>query len=99
MMVKFDPVKPQKYKTPWLHEEQKASVACNNKSEFVTPFSVTRGGWYKLFETAKEVELTKLLEQPHHYASKASARASIIKLAKTGALNFIIRDNMCIWKK
>lgn len=90
-------IKKQTHK-PWLHEEQKSSIAGNNKSQYVTPFSITRDNWYKLFEKNREVILDDLLNMPNHYKSKASAKGSIIKLVKQGAVNFTIKDNICIWK-
>jgi len=75
-------------KLPQLYEQQRGSIAGNDKSEFVTPFKITCKTIQDYMEIHKESQLNDLVSNiKHHYRNDGSAKNALSKLIKMGVLD------------
>ena len=82
-MVQPECIVPKKF--PPLFEEQKNSIAGNDRSEYITKFKLTVEKLDRFMEDKENYIWNKLIEKlDHHYSNDKSASGALSKLIKTG---------------
>ena len=75
-------------KIPPLYEQQRDSIAGNNKGEFITSFKITNINIDEYMKDKDSVELKNLISNiTHHYSNDKSAYSSIKKCVETNIIN------------
>jgi hypothetical protein len=102
--VRHDPEPKQpRYKLPNVYEEQKESIAGNNKGEFFTVFKGTINRINEFLKDKDEYEFNLMVETVgHHYSNLKAAKTTLVKfmtkkfvpgfeLEKRGQKNWMVR--------
>jgi hypothetical protein len=88
--ISVNPTPNLEIKPPKLFEEQKLSIAGNDKNQFVTPFKITCTRIQKYMEDKVHIKMSDLVKNiNHHYSSNISAASSLSKYIELGIIENI----------
>lgn len=85
--ISVNPTPNENIKPPKLYEEQKLSVAGNDKNQFMTPFKITCNRIQTYMSDKVHIKLSELVKNiNHHYKSNMSASTALSKYLELGVL-------------